>query len=328
MDLQPSYPIFSIMIFLSFVASLLPWAWIRRDNTGILFISLWLAIACLNQFVNSVIWYGNTRNFLPVWCDISSRLIVGIAVAIPGSIMCMVRRLYQVCSMKSFLLTPKEATLIEDLSICLGIPILQMVLDVIRILLNTPEIIKVHRYDIIEDIGCYPAPINAWLAYMLSYSWPVILGFVTAVYSVLTIRAIGRNGKEIDKFFEHKAQRKHYIRLVILALCEITFATPFAVVVLILDLTAFPVHRYISLENTHSHYSRVNQVPAAFWRSDPLLHAVMEMCRWILVLCAITFYGVFGFSAEAINVYKKGFWTVVGLVGIRKRTMRRENIPQ
>ncbi|TDL15312.1 fungal pheromone STE3G-protein-coupled receptor [Rickenella mellea] len=304
------------MIFLSFVASLLPWAWIKRDNVGILFISLWLAIACLNQFVNSIIWHGNTRNFAPVWCDISSRLIIGVAVAIPASAMCMVRRLYHICSMKAFLLTPmqKRRAVMEDLGICLGIPFLQMAIR--------------HRYDLIEDIGCYPATYNVWLAYVLSASWPVIIGFVTAVYSVLTIRALARNGKEIDKFFEDKAQRKHYSRLVILALCEITFATPFALVVMIFNLTTLPVYPYISWEDTHFNYSRVVEIPAAAWRSFLGLNAGLEMCRWILVICAIIFYGIFGFSGEAIHVYKTGFWTVVGLLGIKRPTAPREDLPQ
>ncbi|TDL15314.1 STE3-like pheromone receptor [Rickenella mellea] len=318
MELHPAYPFFSIMIFLSFVASLVPWAWIKRDNIGILFLSLWLAMACLNQFVNSIIWYGNTRNSVPVWCDISSRLIVGLAVAIPGSIMCMVRRLYHVCSMKTFLLTPTQAiilALIEDLSICLGIPILQMDLE---------YIVEVNRYNIIEDIGCYPAPYNTWLAYVLSYSWPVILGAVTAVYSGMQHRFHAN----FLIIIHLSSQRKHYLRLVILALLEITFATPFAVVVMVFDLTIFPVLPYISWENIHSNYSVVNEVPAVLWHSDLRIAVLTEMTQWILVLCAVTFFGVFGFSGEAMNAYKTGFWTVVGLLGIKKPEMPQEDLPR
>ncbi|TDL13323.1 fungal pheromone STE3G-protein-coupled receptor, partial [Rickenella mellea] len=68
-------------------------------NTGIILYSLWVSIACLNQFINSVIWHNNALNSAPVWCDISTRLIVGISVAIPASSLCIVRRLYHICSM-------------------------------------------------------------------------------------------------------------------------------------------------------------------------------------------------------------------------------------
>ncbi|TDL14770.1 STE3-like pheromone receptor [Rickenella mellea] len=299
MDLHPTVPIFPIMIFLSFVAMLLPWAWIKRDNTGILFLSLWIAIACLNQFVNSVIYPP-------------SRVIVGISVAIPASALCMARRLYHICSMKAFLLTPtqKRRALIEDLCICLGIPILQMAIG--------------HRFNILEDIGCYPAAYNVWLTYVLCDSWTVIIGIVSAIYSV------ARNGKEIDKFIEDKVDRKHYDRLIILSSFVIIFDAPFTVVIMIVNLTTMPLYPYIGWEDTHFNYSRVDEIPAAVWRSDAAFNAKMEMARWILVLLAILFYGLFGFSTEAMNVYKKGFWTVSGFLGIKNRpsSIPQEILPQ
>lgn len=30
----------------------------------------WTGIACLNVFVNSIVWNGNAINWAPVWCDI------------------------------------------------------------------------------------------------------------------------------------------------------------------------------------------------------------------------------------------------------------------
>ncbi|TDL16851.1 STE3-like pheromone receptor [Rickenella mellea] len=323
MNIHPTYPIFPIMIFLSFVASLLPWLWIKRDNIGILFLSLWLAIACLNQFVNSVIWHGNTRNFAPVWCDISTRLMIGITVAIPGSSLCMTRRLYHIFSMRAFLLTPiqKRRALTEDLCICLGIPFLQMAIQ---------YTVEGNRYNILEDIGCYPATYNVWPAYVLYYCWPVIIGLLIAVYSALTIRAASKQGNEIEKFLEDKTQRQHYHRLIILAVFNIFAAAPFASIIMILDLTTFPMIPYIGWEDTHLYYSRVYEFPAVVWRSDSAWNAVMEMCRWILVLCAIFFYGVFGFSGEAINAYKKAFWKVAGLVGVKmgRSSMPQEHLPQ
>lgn len=36
---------------------------------------IWTGIGCLTLFINSVIWDGNTTNWAPVWCDISTSLI-------------------------------------------------------------------------------------------------------------------------------------------------------------------------------------------------------------------------------------------------------------
>ncbi|TDL16855.1 fungal pheromone STE3G-protein-coupled receptor [Rickenella mellea] len=312
MNLHPTYPYFPIMIFLSFIASLLPLAWIRRDNIGILFLAAWLATACLNQFVNSIIWYGNTRNPAPVWCDISSRLMIGVSAAIPASALCMVRRLYLICSMKAYLLTPKEKrrALIEDLCICIGIPLLEMTIQ---------YVVEGNRFHIIEDIGCSPATVNVWLAYVLFFSWPVIMGVMNAVYCVLTLRAVIKKGKDINQFFSDNSQRKHYRRLIILSVCELTFAFPFALLVMILNLITVPMVSHFDWVDVHSHYSRIYLFPASSWRSDVLVEANLEMCRWILVLCAIVFYGVFGFSEEAINAYRRAFWRVAGLVGMKPK---------
>ncbi|TDL17045.1 fungal pheromone STE3G-protein-coupled receptor [Rickenella mellea] len=313
MDLHPTYPIFPIIIFLSFVATLLPLAWIKRDNTGLLLLVLWLAIACLNQFINSVIWHGNTRNFVPVWCDISSRLIVGISVGIPCSALCMTRRLYHVCSMKALLLTTiqKRRALVEDMCICVGIPFLQVVIH---------YVVGGHRYAILEDIGCYPATYNSWLAYVLAYSWPVIIGFLNGIYSVLTIRAIIRSGKEIDKCFEEKDEKKHYCRRIAFALGMIIFDGPFAVVSMTFDLTTMPLYPYNGWKETHVNYSHVVNVPAAVWRLNPTWNAALEMARWILILDTMVYYGIFGTSREAINAYKKAFWTVIRVLGLKFRS--------
>lgn len=48
----------------------LPSYW-RSRNVPILAIISWLFSVDLVQAVNSVIWLDNTRNVIPVWCDIS-----------------------------------------------------------------------------------------------------------------------------------------------------------------------------------------------------------------------------------------------------------------
>ena len=39
-----------------------------------------------------------------------------------------------------------------------------------------------HRYDIYEDIGCYPATYNTWVAIVCVTGWPIAIGCVSAVY--------------------------------------------------------------------------------------------------------------------------------------------------
>jgi len=44
-------------------------------------------------------------------------------------------------------------------------------------------VVQGHRFDILEDIGCYPVVYNTLPAYFIYYMWPVLLGAVSFVFS-------------------------------------------------------------------------------------------------------------------------------------------------
>jgi hypothetical protein len=52
--------------------------------------------------------------------------------------------------------------------------------------LNDPDpaeyVVSGHRFNIFEDIGCFPATYNTTLAYPLVYAWPLVIGLISAVY--------------------------------------------------------------------------------------------------------------------------------------------------
>lgn len=69
---DPTYPLFPVLAFFGFIVVFLPLPWnLRAWNSGTCFFMLWTGLACLNEFVNAVVWAGNTFNPAPVWCDIS-----------------------------------------------------------------------------------------------------------------------------------------------------------------------------------------------------------------------------------------------------------------
>lgn len=79
--------IFSTLAFIGFLMCMIPLPWhlegkfilikhhARSDllsawNTGTCLYMIWTGLACLNQFINSVVWNSDTINKAPVWCDI------------------------------------------------------------------------------------------------------------------------------------------------------------------------------------------------------------------------------------------------------------------
>jgi len=60
-------PIYLNLLELSFLSL----AW----SAGPCMYMIWTGLACLNQFINSIIWNGNAIDFAPVWCDICEFLL-------------------------------------------------------------------------------------------------------------------------------------------------------------------------------------------------------------------------------------------------------------
>ena len=160
----------------------LPWHWSAR-NVGTLLYIAWSFTGSLVFFVNSILWNGNMRNPAPVWCDIATKFMVGLNVAVPAVSLCINRRLYKIATMKTLALSPSEVRLGhadpahfvayplcrnagKSSSICLSDwayhfsswRFVSSSHSLIFQFLNgmVDYIVQGHRYDIVEDIGCSP----------------------------------------------------------------------------------------------------------------------------------------------------------------------------
>ena len=118
---DPTYPLYSVMSFLGFVVVLIPFSWhLQAWNAGTCAYMFWVSFACLIEFINSLIWSGNLYNNIPVWCDIckhpltlsfrisdpfflflATKFMVGAAVGVVASSLCIVRRLYGIASIQA-----------------------------------------------------------------------------------------------------------------------------------------------------------------------------------------------------------------------------------
>jgi len=171
-----------------------------------------------------------------------------------------------------------------------------------------------HRFLIYEDIGCYPYTDNVWLGFILFLSWPVVIGIVSAVYGVLTVRACVNRVKDNmngRNFFAHH----RYSRMIVLALIEITIVTPLTTFFIIINVAWNTVAPYRGWADTHKDYSKVYQVPADEFRGRNG-EIQLQVSRWALIFCAVSFFAIFGFSTEAWTCYRKVFWRSVKPFGL------------
>ncbi|KAJ7223583.1 putative fungal pheromone GPCR, STE3-type [Mycena pura] len=325
---DPTYPLFPIIAFVGSVLVLVPLPWhLQAQNSGTCFYVLWSFLATLNQFINSIVWANDTVDRAPVWCDISIRIMLAASVGTPAASLCISRRLYQIATVQAVGMSKaeKRRALFIDTLICVLFPLVYLVLV---------YIVQGHRFNIIEQIGCYPAIYQALPAYFLLYIWPPAIGCISAVYGVFTFRAFLRRRAASSQFIAPSGSSKnpgltggHYFRLMALAMIDVIFTTPLGFFFIYLNRSEAPLEPWISWANTHSNFSRVVQIPAFVWRALPNPALGLQFTRWMAPVSALIFFAFFGCAADArrnyaiaFNALAATFWRIAACIGIRRTT--------
>ncbi|KAH9916389.1 STE3-domain-containing protein [Epithele typhae] len=297
---DPTWPAFPIVSFIGFVIVLIPMPWhLQAWNSGTCYYMAWTALGCLNAFVNSIVWADNAINVAPIWCDISTRITIGQSVGIPLASLCITRRLYNISRVSNVLTTRAEKwrVIIVDTILCVLLPMICMVFA---------YIVQGHRFNVFENLGCYPAIYNTLPAYFLVYMWPVVIGLVSSVYCVLSLISLFKRHKQFREFVQSGSALtvNRYYRLMALACIEILFTTPLGIYELYSNGASGALQPWLGWDDTHFNFSLVLEVPAIIWRSNKSLLIPLELGRWVLPLCAFTFFAFFGFAEEARRHYR------------------------
>jgi pheromone a factor receptor len=194
-------------------------------------------------------------------------------------------------------------------------------------------VVQGHRFDIYEDVGCYPFIYNTLPAFFLSDSWPIIIGLISSVYCGTPLLGgflsaiLSPAGLSLNAFYLRRAQftrftasnkslsTSRYFRLMALAMTEILCTIPLASFMIWLNSAALPVQPWVSWEYVHYDFSRVVQYPSVLWTMNYLVVVAIQLTRWLVVICAFVFFAFFGFAAEARKNYGIAFWWVAKIFG-------------
>ncbi|KAF9011226.1 pheromone A receptor-domain-containing protein [Cyathus striatus] len=288
----------------------IPLIWhLEAWNAGTCLYMVWVGLACLNQFINSIIWNRDAIIRAVVWCDISTKFIIGVNTAIPACSLCIIRRLYHIASARRLVHTKKEklCEVYIDLAIGLGIPAIAMALH---------YIVQGHRFNIFAQVGCDADTYYTPLAIIIVSLPPIIIGLVSMVYAVLTINAFRKARAHLEQVLSHRnIPSTRYLRHMALACVEILGTVPTATCILAINIH-LGVAPWKGWEDTHSNFSRIVQIPDIYWRNWGLAGNMVELNRWLNVLCAFVFFAFFGFAAEAKRNYRKAYNFGAKLVGL------------
>ncbi|KAI0297142.1 GPCR fungal pheromone mating factor [Russula brevipes] len=318
----PPNGVYIAFSFVGFAMCAIPFYWhLETWNAGTCLFMAWTGLGCLMQCINSIVWNKNMIDRAPVYCDISTRIQVGLNAAIPACSLCIVRRLYTIATAKRVMPTGAEnrRAVITDLLIGLGIPILQMIVQFV---------VSGHRYDIFEDFGPLHDTITYLPAFFLFFAWPLVIGLVSLSYGARSVYALYKRQLRFKEMMSAAPGLNHdrYFRLMALSSTDIFLTIPITTYFIVLDVKR-GVTPWISWSDTHSNYSRVVQVPGVVWKSDSRGSQALEMYRWSLVLCAFVFFAFFGFAEEARQHYRLVYNSLARRIGYRTPSGSSNGLP-
>ncbi|KAG8708615.1 hypothetical protein FRC09_001130 [Ceratobasidium sp. 395] len=298
-----------VISFVCTVLVLIPlsWFWRARNVAMISFIA-WLTLVNISRGINAIVWANTVVVKYPVWCDITSKIVIGANVALPASTLCICRYLAGIAGPRHGIsnASDRRRRMIFELLMTVGLPIIAMILH---------YIVQGHRFDILEDIGCNPTTYVSVAALFIVYLPPIILSLGTFAYAGLALLRFLRRRADFQKDLQSKQSSLttgYYLRLVALSVTEMLFATTMTIYVLAVTVEDGGLSPWISWEHVHSNWHRIGQFPKiltpdSFWGR-------IWIIWYIGPIASVIFFAFFGFSREARVEYSKAWRWVQRLV--------------
>jgi len=221
-------------------------------------------------------------------------------VAIPAAVLCITHRLHAMASNENPILSTaqKRRAVTIDLFIGLTPPILELLLHFV---------VQGHRFDIYEDVGCFPHVYQSWVGYALVYFPPIALCLASAAYAALVIRAIRVKRNEtlarLAQYVDLTHGRSN--RLLYISFLVFLTVTPFNVFIIVTSASDGQTQPYRSWTTVHADFSKVDSIPSSIWRAtySTARQTVVELYTWMPITHAFIFFATFGISSESRRQY-------------------------
>ncbi|KAI0946031.1 hypothetical protein AcV7_010118 [Taiwanofungus camphoratus] len=288
----------------AFIAAILvlvpiPSHW-RARNAATLSLISWLFVVDIIYGVNATVWSDNAEVRLLVWCDITTKIIIGASSALPAATMCICKHLELVSSGRVVRLTneDKRRRTIFELVMCFGVPMILMALH---------YIVQGHRFDIVEAIGCQPATYYSIPAVFIVWFPPLVLSMITLIYASLALYHFVRRRVTFAMHLQNSNSALttgRYIRLIAMSIIEILWGTSLNALAMY-DNISPGLRPWTSWNDVHSNFSRIGQY--ALVQFPPAYLRQMFLFEWAIPTSSYIFFIFFGFGEESIKDYSRVF---------------------
>ncbi|KAF8890813.1 pheromone A receptor-domain-containing protein [Gymnopilus junonius] len=296
----PELPIFAF-ISAALVIIPLPWHW-RARNIATIALMLWLFVVNVIYGVNTIIWAGNVNNPIPVWCDITTKIVVGASYALPLATLCICKHLEMVSSSRkvSYDIADRRRRMIFESIMCFVVPMIFMALH---------YVVQGHRYDIFENFGCQAAIYISIPAVFLVWFPQLLFSVLTFIFGALALHNFIRRRLTFAAHLQNSnsaLNTNRYLRLIAMALTEMIWGTSLTAYNLWSNVTG-GLRPWTNWDDVHSNFSRVGLFPA--FEIPPWIIKTMILLWWALPASSLIFFAFFGFGEEARKEYRK-IWTM------------------
>ncbi|EMD35180.1 STE3-like pheromone receptor B mating type [Gelatoporia subvermispora B] len=276
----------------------LPSHW-RARNVATLAIIAWLFTLNVIYGVNSIVWRNRVLNYAPVWCDITTKIIIGSSSALPACTLCVCKHLELVASTRVVRLTfvDKRRRMIFETVMCFGVPAVLMALH---------YVVQGHRFDIVEEVGCEPATYYSVPAIFVVWFVPLLFAVITMGYAAVAFYHFFQKRLSFAKHLansDSSLSTNRYLRLMAMAVTEMIWGTSLTTVTLVGNL-ANGLRVWDNWADVHSDFSRVGMFPTVLLTST--YHSQLMLVWWAIPVSAYLFFLFFGFGSEPMQDYRRG----------------------
>jgi hypothetical protein len=135
--------------------------------------------------------------------------------------------------------------------------------------------------------------------------WEPLFVISSAFFGMMNVRIIVKRRKILDVVLSlgsTNVSKDRYMRLLCFTIWGVVVHTPLSMWVIIVNATQYEVFPWISWENTHSNYGRIEYINRFMFS---ILHDVVytSIAWWSLPLCGFAFFVFFG-SGQAATPYQ------------------------
>ncbi|KAF9017841.1 STE3-domain-containing protein [Hymenopellis radicata] len=286
--MRPEFPAIAFIAAATLLLPL-PWHW-RARNVSTLSLIFWLFLMNMIYGIDAIVWGNTAEELIPVWCDITTKLIIGSTFALPAGCLCICIHLEKVSSeaphdIRSYYVS--------------GAAVVMMVLH---------YIVQGHRFDIIEEYGCRPATYYSIPALFIVWIPPIVMAFACLIYAGCALRHFMIRRATFAAHLnspQSALTASRYLRLILMSIFQMTWSIIMTSYTLWYTAMAIPLRPWTTWADVHSNFARAAQFPKVLLAMSPKTSTAYYFSWWAIPMSTFVFVAFFAFGKEAVDDYRK-----------------------